>query len=109
VQFDLGPTGLGLLVAASLIFGVIAQLILRSGTHWLWLTAAVGFFGGGLFASEVMFADSTVEDLQPLIDGLFLDEAMFGGLLIGIPVALVTWYVTRRGGRGAPQHPTPAA
>jgi hypothetical protein len=92
----------------SLIFGVIAQVVLRGGTHWLWLAASVGFFVGGLLSSEVVFAWATVDDLQPLIDGLFLDEALFGGLLVGIPVAIVAWLLTRHGGRGVTQHPTSA-
>lgn len=97
MQFDLGPAGLGLLVVMSLTFGAIAQVILwRSATHWLWLIGSVAYFIGGLVASEVIFATATVEDLQPLIDGLFFDEALLGGLLIGVPTVIVAWIATRQ-------------
>lgn len=97
MQFDLGLTGLGLLIVMSLGFGVIAQvLVWKLATHWMWLIAATGYFISGLIASEVIFAWATVEELQPQIDGLSFDEALLGGLVIGVPAALVTWYVTRR-------------
>jgi hypothetical protein len=37
-----------------------------------------------------------MEDLQPQIDGLSFDEALLGGVVVGIPVALAGWYVSRR-------------
>jgi hypothetical protein len=94
VQFDLGAQGLGILIAMSLVFGVVAQLILRGGTRWLWLIAAIGWFVGGLFASEVMFATATEQDIQPIIDGLALDESMLGGLIVGVVVAVVARLLT---------------
>jgi hypothetical protein len=96
MQYDLGLQGLGILIAMSLIFGLVAQLIAWSGTHLTWLVSAVAFFIGGLFMSEVVFGTSTVDEIQPIIDGLALDEAALGGLLVGVPVALITWYLTRR-------------
>jgi hypothetical protein len=103
VVFDLGVQGIGILLVSSLVFGVVAQLLLGRGTtHWMWLIGAVAWFLGGLWLSEVMFATATEAELQPVIDGLALDEAMLGGLLVGIPVVLVTWYVARSRARHAP-------
>jgi hypothetical protein len=68
----------------------------------MWLIGATAWFLGGLFFSEVLFAWATVEDLQPVIDGLMFDEALLGGLLVGIPVVIVTWFLTRQ----RPQHGT---
>jgi hypothetical protein len=94
MSYDLGITGLGLLVALSLAFGVVAQLAGRAETRWLWLLAAGGWFIGGLFMSEVLFATATVSEIQPIIDGLAFDEALLGGLIGGILVTVVTRYVT---------------
>lgn len=99
MQFDLGLTGLGILVVISLAFGVVAQLLLgrRAGTNWLWLIGAAGWFIGGLFASEVVWGTATEEELQPLIDGLFLDESLLGGLIGGVAAVAITLLLT--GGR----------
>jgi hypothetical protein len=106
MQWDLGPEGLGLLIAMSLAFGVIAQLVMgRATTRWLWLIAAAGYFVGGLFISEVWFGWATQEELQPNIDGLSFDEVLLLGLVPGIVTVLVTRYVTRRTRR----HSTDAA
>lgn len=97
MRWDLGPQGLGLLMAMSLGFGVIAQLVVgRVTTRWLWLVAAAGYFVGGLFISEVWFGWATEEELQPNIDGLPFDEVLLIGLLPGIATVVVTSYVTRR-------------
>lgn len=39
----------------------------------------------------------TVEGIQPIIDGLARDESLLGGLVVGLPVAIATRYLT--GGR----------
>jgi hypothetical protein len=97
MNFDLGFQGLGLLIAMSLGFGAIAQLVLwKATTHWLWLIAATAYFLGGLFASEVWFGSATVDELQPMIDGLAFDEVLLIGLVVGLLAVAVTWYVTRR-------------
>jgi hypothetical protein len=81
----------------SLAFGVIAQLVAgKRATRWLWLVGAAARFTGGLIASEVVFGTATEEELQPIIDGLCLDEAAPGGLLVGLPVVLATSFLTRR-------------
>jgi hypothetical protein len=100
MRWDLGLQGLGLLIAMSLGFGVIAQLVAgRATTRWLWLIAAAGYFIGGLFISEVWFGWATQEELEPNIDGLSFDEVLLLGLVPGIVTVLVTRYVTRRARR----------
>jgi hypothetical protein len=107
MQWDLGLRGLGLLVAMSFGFGVIAQLVAgRVTTRWLWLIAAAGYFVGGLFTSEVWFGWATQEELQPNIDGLSFDEVLLFGLLSGIVTVFVTWYVTRRTRRHSSNGPS---
>lgn len=92
MQFDLGLQGMAILIAISLLFGVGAQLLLggRAHTHWLWLIGAAGWFVGGLFFSEVLFATATEDEIQPIIDGLALDESLLGGLIGGAAAVLVT-------------------
>ena len=100
MRWDLGFLGLGLLVAMSLGFGVVAQLVVgRATTRWLWLIAAAGYFVGGLFISEVWFGWATQEELQPNINGLSFDEVLLLGLFPGIAAVLVTRYVMRRSRR----------
>jgi hypothetical protein len=97
VQFDLGLQGLAILVGVSLVFGLLAQVVLGRGTtRWMWLIGAVAWFVGGLIASEVVWGTATEEELQPIIDGLAFDESLLGGLIVGVPVVLVTWFVARR-------------
>lgn len=96
MNFEIGLAGLGLLIVLSLGFGVIAQLVAgRATTRWLWLIGAVAWFIGGLFASEVVWGTLTVDDIQPIIDGLAFDESLLGGLVLGVAAVVVTWYVTR--------------
>jgi hypothetical protein len=96
LQFDLGFQGFGLLIVIALIFGVVAQVVAgrRADTHWLWLIAATGWFIGGLFASEVVWGGATEQELQPIIDGLALDESLLGGLIGGLTAVIVTLLVT---------------
>jgi hypothetical protein len=62
----------------------------------MWLIGAVAWFVGGFIASEVVWGSATEQELQPVIDGLALDESLLGGLVVGVPVVLVTWFVVRR-------------
>jgi hypothetical protein len=91
MQYDLGLSGLGLLVLMSLIFGVVAQFVGRSTTPWLWLIAAAGYFVGGLIASEVIWAGA---DVQPIIDGLSFDEVLLGGLIGGLIADIAARFAT---------------
>ena len=97
MQFDLGNYGFQILLGFSVGFGAIAQLIVgQRATRWLWLIAAAGWFIGGVFASEVLFGTATVDEIQPIIEGLAYDEALLGGLLGGLAVVVATWLLTRR-------------
>lgn len=99
MQYDLGLIGLGLLVL--LAFGGLAQLVGRNRMRWQWLVAAIGFFIGGLIASEAIWADPTL-DLEPIVDGLSVDEALLGGIIGGVFADVATrfsahaWPFTRR-------------
>ena len=97
MRFEIGLVGVGLLIVLSLAFGAIAHMA-ASGTasRWMWLTGAAGWFVGGLVASEVLFGTSTENDIQPIIDGLAFDEALLGGLVLGLAVVAATWLATRR-------------
>jgi hypothetical protein len=104
MEWDLGLRGLGLLLAMSIGFGVVVQLVMwRAAPHWLWIVAIVAYFLIGLFVSEVWFGWATEEDLQPNIDGLSFDEVMFLGTLGGVLAVLATWLVARRARANRPQ------
>jgi hypothetical protein len=94
MQYDLGLTGLGILVIFSLAFGLVAQIGGRAETPWLWLVGALGWFVGGLYMSEVVFATATIDEIQPIVDGLAFDEALLGGLVGGICAAIVARFIT---------------
>jgi hypothetical protein len=100
MQWDLGLQGLGVLVAMSLGFGVIAQVIFgRTTTRWLWAIVSTAHFLGGLFISEVWFGWANEEDLQPNIDGLSFDEVLLIGLVPVVAAVLLSMYVAQRGRR----------
>lgn len=97
MEWDLGMQGIGLLLAMSIAFGVIAQFLMwRVTTHWLWIIATAGYFASGIFVSEIWFGWATEEDLQPNIDGLSFDEVLLLAPLGGILVVLAAWLVERR-------------
>jgi hypothetical protein len=90
MQYDLGVIGAALLLVISLIFGGIAHLVLRANTTWMWLVGTIGWFVGGLVASEVVWGSLTEDEIQPIIDGLALDESLLGGVIVGLVAAIVT-------------------
>ena len=98
MDFNMGLTGVGIVAALALAFGAIAQVITsKSSMRWMWLIGAVAWFIGGVFASEVVVANYTEDEIQPIIDGLAFDEALLGGLVAGLVATVVTWFVTRQG------------
>jgi hypothetical protein len=106
VNVDLGLQGLALLVVPAVVFGLLAGAIFwRYATHWMGLIAACAWFVGGFVASEVVLGSETTEaNYQPLIDGLLWDEALLGGLVVGVLAVAVTWLLTRsRAHRLSPQ------
>jgi len=101
MTYDIGNYGLQILIGFALGFGAIAQLVAgRSANHWLWIAGAIGWIVGGVFASEVLVGRMTVEEIQPIIDGLAFDEALLGGL-IGGAVAFLGARLLVRESRGA--------
>jgi uncharacterized membrane protein YhhN len=93
---DLGGQGFVILLLISLLFGVIAQLVLGRGTtRWMWLIGTIAWFLGGLWFSEVLFGTATEGEIQPIIDGLALDESLLGGLIVGTAAVVVTWFAAR--------------
>ena len=103
MQLEIGFAGLGLLAAISVIFGLVAQLVLGVRSPWIWVVGAVAWFAGGFFASEVIWGTLTVDEIQPIIDGLALDESLLGGVVAGVPAVLLAKLVNpdrtiRRGG-----------
>ena len=103
MKLDLALEGFALLYLFATIFGGVAHLVLaRSSTRWMWLIGSVAFFAGGFVLSEVFFGNATVNDVQPFIGGLAVDESALGGLLVGVPVVLVAWYLARHAGLHAP-------
>ena len=102
MQWDLGLQGVGLLVAMSLVAGVVVQFVWGRTARWLWLPAAAVLFAIGALISEVWFGWATQEDLQPNIDGLSFDEVLLG--MVGcVAITGLARFVVRRRTR------TPAA
>ena len=101
MTYDIGSYGLLILVGFSLGFGTIARLVAgRSASHWVWIAGVIGWIVGGVFASEVLVGKMTVEEIQPIIDGLAFDEALLGGLIGGV-VAYLGARLLVRDSRGA--------
>ena len=106
MQLDIGIAGLGLLASIAVIFSAIAQLVLGLRTPWIWLVGAVAWFAGGFIASEVIWGTLTVNEIQPIVDGLAFDESLLGGVVAGVPAVLITRLLNpsrtvRRGGLSA--------
>ena len=106
MQLDIGLAGLGLLVSIAVIFGAVAQLVLGLRRPWIWLVGAVAWFAGGFVASEVIWGTLTVNEIQPIVDGLAFDESLLGGIVAGVPAVLIARLLNsdravRRGGLSA--------
>jgi hypothetical protein len=96
VTYNLESLGLTILVGFSFGFGAIAQLIIgKRGPGWLWLAGAVGWFVGGIVASEIIVGTMTVDEIQPIVGGLAFDEALLGGLIGGLLLVAAAWLVSR--------------
>jgi hypothetical protein len=112
MDWDLGFAAVGLLLAMSLGFGVLAQVFAGRGTtRWMWLIGAATFFLFGLLISEAWFGWATEEELQPNYDGLSFDETLLA-VFPSIAVVMVVRRLIRRrrnpNGPGSPTSP-PAA
>ena len=98
MQWDLGLTGLAVLVVMSIGFGVVAQTLElalgQAPTRWLWAIASATYFVAGLLISEVWFGWASAAELQPYIDGLAFQEVLLIGLVPGMVVVLITLSLT---------------
>jgi uncharacterized membrane protein YhhN len=96
MDWDLGIAGMGLLLAMSLAFGALAQLVVGRGTtRWMWLIGAGTFFVTGLLISDAWFGWATEEELQPNYDGLSFDETLLA-IFPSLAVVLLTRHLLRR-------------
>ena len=96
MDWDLGVSGIGLLLAMSAGFGLVAQLVAgRNTTRWMWLIGSATFFVTGLLISEAWFGWATEEDLQPNYDGLSFDETLLA-IVPSIAVVIVARRAIRR-------------
>jgi hypothetical protein len=112
MDWDLGFAAVGLLLAMSLGFGLLAQLFAGRGTtRWMWLIGAGTFFVLGLLISEAWFGWATEEDLQPNYDGLSFDETLLAVFPSIAVVVVVRRLLRRRQHPRSPGSPTspPAA
>ena len=91
LTYEMGVGGLSLVAAGALVLGVALQLIGDSRFEHEWLLTALGAFTGAMVASEMIVAFQAVE---PVWDGLSLGQALIGGLVVGITVALVVRFAT---------------
>ena len=91
LAITLGLGGWSLLIAASLVFGAIAQFIGETRTGWEGALDALAFGIGALIGSEFIVA---TQAYGPVWDGLALVPALVGGLVVGLIVELSTRYVT---------------
>ncbi len=80
-----------LLIAASIVFGVVAQFVGETRTGFEWLIDAIAFGVGALIASEFIVA---WQSFGPMFDGLAIVPALIGGLVLGLVVELTTRFLT---------------
>ena len=90
-SIEMGFGGWALVIAASLIFGAIAQLVGETETGVEWLVDAIAFGIGAVVASEFITAWTAVD---PVWDGLALVPALVGGLVAGLVVEVATRLAT---------------
>lgn len=113
MEWDLGLEGVGVLLALSIGFGLLAQLFAgRGATPWMWLIGGGTFFVFGLLISEAWFGWATEEDLQPNYDGLSFDETLLAIFPSVAAVVLVRRWLLHRhdapGPRTTPPLPRPS-
>jgi uncharacterized membrane protein YeaQ/YmgE (transglycosylase-associated protein family) len=91
LAITLGLGGWVILIAGSLIFGGIAQVVGETHTGYEWLVDAIAASIGALVASEFIVA---WQSLGPVVDGLALVPALVGGLVVGLVVEIATRLIT---------------
>ena len=91
LTITLGLGGWAILIAGSLVFGGIAQLVGETRDGFEWLTDAIAAFIDALVASEFIVA---WQAFGPVVDGLAVVPALIGGLVVGLVVEIATRLVT---------------
>jgi hypothetical protein len=94
LAMNIGIGGWLVLLAAAILFGVIAQFVGETRTGYEWLVDGIAFALGAVIASEFIISLRTFE---PVWDNLALVPALIGGLALGLVVEIATRYLT--GGR----------
>ena len=94
LAITLGIGGWLVVFAGALLFGVVAQFVGEARTGYEWLVDAVAAALGAIVASEFIIS---ARAFGPVWDGLAIVPALFGGLVLGVVVELLTRYLT--GGR----------
>ena len=90
-------------IAAALLFGVVAQFVGETRTGYEWFVDSLAFGIGAIVASEFVIG---WQAFQPVFDGLAIVPAAVGGLVLGVVVELGTRYLT--GGSYATHQPISA-
>lgn len=91
LTITLGYGAWALLIAAALVFGIIAQYVGETRTGYEWLVDAIAFGVGALVASEFVTGWRAI---QPVWDQMALVPAVLGGLVLGIVAEVVTRFTT---------------
>jgi hypothetical protein len=96
MTWDLGASGLGLLIAMALAFAVTVQLLAGRGTGTrLAVLGGLTYLVAGVLVSEGWFGWATGAELQPNIDGLSVDEVLLFATIAATVVVAATWWVIR--------------
>lgn len=83
--------GWAVLLIGALVFGVVAQIVGETRTNLEWAVDGIAVVLGGLVASELIVGWRTIE---PVYEGLAIWPALFGGLVAGTVVEVVTRFST---------------
>jgi uncharacterized membrane protein YeaQ/YmgE (transglycosylase-associated protein family) len=104
LTISLGIGAWALLIAAAVVFGLIAQFVGETRTGYEWVVDAFAFGIGALIASEFVTSWRTIE---PVWDQMALVPALLGGLVVGVIAEVVTRMAT--GGSYTTHHPAMSA
>jgi uncharacterized membrane protein YeaQ/YmgE (transglycosylase-associated protein family) len=87
LTIGLGLAGWILVIAAAVVFGVVAQLLGETRTGYEWLVDSVAFGIGAIVASEFVIE---WRGFEPVFDGLAVAPAVLGGLVVGTVAEVAT-------------------
>src|SRR3954470_24102114 len=90
LAFTLAPIGWLVAIVGAVLFGVVAQLVGQPHFSYEWVLDGLAAFVGAIVASEFIVA---WQAFGPVYEGLALEPALIGGLVVGTVVATITRYV----------------